>query len=197
MKITTEVIMELRKRTNAGIMDCKNALKEAGCDIEKAGKILREKGILKMQSRQGRLSDEGRIYSYIHPGGKVGVLVEIASETDFVAKSDDFTALLKETALQIAGMKPLYLQKEDVPEAILEEEKKLLLKNIDLSKKPPEMAEKIVEGKLSKFYEGACLLEQPHFRDEKVKFRNYFNGAAASFGEAVRINRFTRYEIGQ
>jgi len=189
--------MELRKRTNAGIMDCKNALKEAGCDMDKAGKILREKGILKMQARLGRLSDEGRIYSYIHPGGKVGVLVEIASETDFVAKSDDFTNLLKETALQIAGMKPLYLQKEEVPENVLEEEKQVLLKNTDLSKKPPAIAEKIIEGKLSKFYESACLLEQPYFRDEKVKFKNYFNGAAASFGEAVKINRFTRYEIGQ
>ncbi|PKM99796.1 MAG: elongation factor Ts [Elusimicrobia bacterium HGW-Elusimicrobia-2] len=197
MEITTDLIMTLRKRTNAGIMDCKNALKEADCDIDRAGKILREKGILKMQARQDRLSEEGSIYSYIHPGGKVGVMVEIASETDFVAKSDDFTNLLKETALQIAGMKPSYIQKEDVPETVLEEEKKLLLKDLDLSKKPPEMAEKIVEGKLSKFYGSACLLEQPYFRDEKVKFKNYFNGAASSFGEAVKITRFTRYEIGQ
>lgn len=189
--------MKLRKLTNAGIMDCKNALKEVDGDIDGARKILREKGILKMQSRQDRLSDEGQVFSYIHPGGKVGVMVEIASETDFVAKSDNFTKLLKETALQIAGMKPSYTQKEDVPEDVLEEEKKLLLKNTDLSKKPAEIAEKIVAGKLSKFYADTCLLEQPYFRDEKVKFKDYFNEAASSFGEAVKINRFTRYEIGQ
>ncbi|MBA3066098.1 elongation factor Ts [bacterium] len=197
MEITTDLIMKLRKLTNAGIMDCKNALKESNCDIEGARKILREKGILKMLSRSDRLSDEGQIFAYIHPGGKVGVLVEIASETDFVAKSDNFTKLLKETALQIAGMKPSYIQKEDVPESVLEEEKKLLLKNTDLSKKPAQMAEKIVEGKLSKFYDCVCLLEQPHFRNEKVKFKDYFNEEASAFGEAIKITRFTRYEIGQ
>ncbi len=189
--------MKLRKITNAGIMDCKNALKEAKGDMDNARKILREKGILKMQSRQDRLSDEGQVFSYIHPGGKVGVMVEIASETDFVAKSDDFTKLLKETALQIAGMKPSYIRKDEVPENILEEEKQLLLKKTDLSKKPPAIAEKIVEGKLAKYYESACLIEQPYFRDDKVKFEDYFNEAASSFGEAVKITRFTRYEIGQ
>jgi len=197
MEITTDLIMKLRKITNAGIMDCKNALKEAKGDMDNARKILREKGILKMQSRQDRLSDEGQVFSYIHPGGKVGVMVEIATETDFVAKSDDFTKLLKETALQIAGMKPSYIRKEEVPESILEEEKELLLKKTDLSKKPPAIAEKIVEGKLAKYYESACLIEQPYFRDDKVKFEDYFNEAASSFGEAVKITRFTRYEIGQ
>ena len=128
MQITTGMIVELRKQTNAGIMDCKNALKESGGDIEKAKKILREKGILKMLSRKDRLSDEGQIYAYIHPGGKVGVLVEISSETDFVSKSGEFQKLLKETALQCAGMKPLYVDREDVPAESLEEEKKLLEK---------------------------------------------------------------------
>jgi len=197
MEITNVMIMELRKQTKAGIMDCKNALKESFGDVEKAKKILREKGILKMQERRDRLSDEGQIYAYIHPGGKVGVLVEISCETDFVSRSEEFQKLLKETALQCAGMKPAYIDRENVPAEVIEEEKTLLMKSADLAKKPANVVEKILEGKLSKFYEITCLMEQPYFRDEKTKFRNYFNVAASSFGEAVAVKRFIRYEIGQ
>lgn len=197
MTVTTEMILELRKQTNAGIMDCKNALKEAGGDLGKAKIILREKGILKMQARKDRLSDEGQVYAYIHPGGKVGVLVEIASETDFVSKSDEFQKLLRETALQIAGMKPQYVDRDKVPAEVIEEEKNVLRKTTDLSGKPDNIVEKIVSGKLSKFYENSCLMDQPYFRDEKKKFGDYFNSVAAGFGEAVAVSRFIRYEIGQ
>ncbi|MCD6412968.1 MAG: translation elongation factor Ts [Elusimicrobia bacterium] len=197
MEITTNAIMKLRKETNAGIMDCKNALKEAQGDTDKAKKILREKGILKMQGRIDKISDEGQIFAYIHPGGKIGVMVEIACETDFVGRSEEFQKLLKETALQCAGMKPLYVDRESVPEKIIEDEKNILRNQIDLSKKPKEIAEKIIEGKLSKFYSENCLMDQPYFRDEKKKFRDFFNENASAFGEAVKVTRFVRFEIGK
>ena len=197
MAVTNELVMTLRKITNAGIMDCKNALLESKGDMDKAKTVLREKGILKMASREGMLSNEGQVGSYIHPGGKIGVLVEIACETDFVAKSDDFQKILKETAIQCAGMKADYVRKEEVPADVVENEKKILRAQSDLSKKPPQIAEKIIEGKLSKFYESSVLLEQPYFRDEKKKFADFFNESCTSFGEAVKITRFVRFEIGQ
>ena len=178
-------------------MDCKKALIETGGDIEKAQKYLREKGILKMLERKDRKTDEGQIFAYIHPGGKLGVMVEIACETDFVARSEDFHKLIKETALQCAGMKPLYINVEDVPEDVINEEKETLKKEIDVSKKPPEIVERILEGKLKKFYEQTVLMEQPYFRDDKMKFKDFFNSLASTFGEAIKITRFVRYEIGQ
>ena len=197
MAVSNDLIMKLRKMTGAGIMNCKSALMEADGDIEKAKVILREKGILKMQSRKDRISDEGQVYAYVHPGGKMGVLVEIACESDFVARSEDFQKILKETALQIVGMKPDYVKPEEIPSEVIEEEKKVMKSQNDLSKKPPQIVEKILKGKLAKFYESACLMEQPYFREEKNKFKNYFNTAASSFGEAVDITRFVRFEIGK
>jgi len=197
MPVDNALIMKLRKLTNAGIMDCKKALIETGGDIEKAQKYLREKGILKMLERKDRQTNEGQVYAYIHPGGKLGVMVEIACETDFVAKSDDFQKLIKETALQCAGMKPLYVSVEDVPQDVINEEKEALKKEIDVSKKPPQIVEKILEGKLKKFYEQTVLMEQPYFRDDKMKFKDFFNSLASTFGEAIKITRFVRYEIGQ
>lgn len=197
MSVTTETITKLRKITNAGIMDCKNALIESKGDMDTAKIILREKGILKMAAREDRLASAGQIYAYIHPGGGIGALIEIACETDFVARSEDFQKILKETALQCVGMKAEYVRKEDVPAEIVEKEKEVLKAQSDLSKKPPEIAEKIIEGKLAKFYETVVLMEQPHFRDEKKKFKDVFNDAVSSFGEAIKITRFARFEIGR
>jgi len=195
--IRAEHVKELRERTGAGMMDCKKALAETGGDMEKAVAYLREKGLAKMVRRAGRVAAEGIIESYIHHGSKIGVLVEVNCETDFVARTDDFQALAKEIALQIAATRPLFVSREDVPESVLENEKGILKAQALNEGKPEKIAEKIVEGRIEKFYKEVCLLEQPYIRDSERTVQDLVMEVSAKTGEKMEISRFTRYEIGE
>ncbi len=197
MAIKAEHVKELRERTGAGMMDCKKALAETGGDMEKAVAYLREKGLAKMVRRAGRVAAEGIVESYIHHGGKIGVLVEVNSETDFVARTDDFQTLAKEIALQIAASRPLFVSREDVPESVLENEKEILRAQALNEGKPEKIAEKIVEGRIKKFYSEVCLLEQPYIRDAEKTVQDLVIEVSAKTGEKIEISRFTRYEIGE
>jgi len=192
-----ELIVKLRSMTGAGIMDCKNALKETGGDIEKAVRILREKGIAKSARKATRPTNEGVITSYIHPGGRVGVLLELNCETDFVARTDEFKNLAKELCLQIAAMSPRWVKKEDIPESELEKEKEIYRKQFEGSGKPEHIIEKIVEGKLKDFYKNFCLYEQPWIKDEKKKVEELVKEVIAKTGENIRVHRFVRFELGE
>ncbi|MBE5738353.1 MAG: translation elongation factor Ts [Clostridiales bacterium] len=194
---TTEDIVKLRKRTNAGMMDCKNALTETNGDLDKATEWLREKGIAKAAKKADRIAAEGLVYSYIHMGGKIGVLVEINCETDFVSRSDNFVALCKDVALHIAAAKPSYVTIEEVPTDVLEHEKEIL-KNQALNEgKKPEIVDKMIEGRVKKFYEEVCLVEQPFVKDPSKKISDIINEAILTIGEKISIRRFTRYEMGE
>jgi len=195
--IKAENVKELRERTGAGMMDCKKALTETGGDMEKAVAYLREKGLAKMVRRASRVAAEGIIESYIHHGSKIGVLVEINCETDFVARTDDFQTLAKEIALQIAASRPLYLSRDDVPESVLENEKEILKAQALNEGKPEKIAEKIVEGRIQKFYSEVCLLEQPYIRDPEKTVQDLVFEVSAKTGEKIEISRFTRYEVGE
>lgn len=195
--IKAEHVKELRERTGAGMMDCKKALAETGGDMEKAVAYLREKGLAKMVRRAGRVAAEGIVESYIHHGSKIGVLVEVNCETDFVARTDDFQAFAKEIALQIAASKPLFVSREDVPESVLENEKEILKAQALNEGKPEKIAEKIVEGRIQKFYSEVCLLDQPYIRDAEKTIHDLVVEIAAKTGEKIEIGRFTRYEIGE
>ena len=197
MAIKAEHVKELRERTGAGMMDCKKALGETGGDMEKAVAYLREKGLAKMVRRAGRVAAEGLVEAYIHHGGKIGVLVEVNSETDFVARTDDFQTLAKEIALQIAASRPLFVSREDVPESVLENEKQILRAQALNEGKPEKIVEKIVEGRMKKFYSEVCLLEQPYIRDTDRTVQDLVIEVSAKTGEKIEINRFTRYEIGE
>lgn len=194
---TTEDIVKLRKRTNAGMMDCKNALTETNGDLDKATEWLREKGIAKAAKKADRIAAEGLVYSYIHMGGKIGVLVEINCETDFVSRSDNFVALCKDIALHIAAAKPSYVTIEEVPADVLNHEKEIL-KNQALNEgKPAAIVDKMIEGRVKKFYEEVCLLEQPFVKDPSKKIADIVNEAILTIGEKISIRRFTRYEMGE
>ncbi len=190
-----ELIKKLREKTGAGYSDCQNALKDSGSDIEKAIEILRKKGISVALKKTGRSAREGGVGSYIHMGGKIGVLVEVNCETDFVAKNEDFKHLVKEIAMQIAATNPRYIKTEDVPEQVLKKEKEILMEGI--KGKPKEVAEKIVEGKLQKFYQEACLLEQPSIRDGNVKVKDLLTNTILKIGENILIRRFVRFQVGE
>ena len=194
---TTEDIVKLRKRTNAGMMDCKNALTETNGDLDKATEWLREKGIAKAAKKADRIAAEGLVYSYIHMGGKIGVLVEINCETDFVSRSDNFVALCKDIALHIAAAKPSYVTIDEVPADVLNHEKEIL-KNQALNEgKPAAIVDKMIEGRVKKFYEEVCLLEQPFVKDPSKKIIDIVNEAVLTIGEKISIRRFTRYEMGE
>jgi elongation factor Ts len=195
--ILAEHVKELRERTGAGMMDCKKALAETGGDMEKAVAYLREKGLAKMVRRASRVAAEGIIESYIHHGSKIGVLVEVNCETDFVARTDDFQTLAKEIALQIAASRPLYVSRDDVPESVLENEREILKAQALNEGKPEKIAEKIVEGRIQKFYSEVCLLEQPYIRDPEKTVQDLVFEVSAKTGEKMEISRFTRYEIGE
>ena len=190
-----DAIKRLREKTSAGIMDCKKALKEAKGEIDKAIEILRKKGIKLASEKSSRAAKEGRIESYIHMNGKIGVLVEVNCETDFVARNDDFKAFIKDITMQIAAASPKYVKREDVPSEILEKEKEILMAPI--KNKPKEAIEKILAGKLEKFYEENALLDQPFVRDPKVKISELLNSLIAKIGENIVIRRFTRYQLGE
>lgn len=194
---TTEDIVKLRKRTNAGMMDCKNALTETNGDLDKATEWLREKGIAKAAKKADRIAAEGLVYSYIHMGGKIGVLVEINCETDFVSRSENFVALCKDVALHIAASKPMYVTTAEVPADVLEHEKEILKAQALNEGKPANIVDRMIEGRIKKFYEEVCLLEQPFVKDPSKKISDIINEAILTIGEKISIRRFTRYEMGE
>jgi len=192
--ITPEIIKQLRDKTSAGVMDCKRALAESNGDIDKAVEILRKKGIDTAVKKSGRETKEGLISSYIHMGGKIGVLIEINCETDFVARTADFTNFVKEVAMQVAATQPLYVSREDVPVNWIEKEKEIAREQI--KDKPPQVAEKIIQGKLDKRFQEICLLEQKFIKDDKQTVKDVLTAIIAKTGENIIIRRFARFELG-
>ena len=194
--ITAKQIAELRAKTGSGMMDCKQALEEASGNEEKAVEILRKKGAAKAAKKADREAKEGIIESYIHANGKIGVLVEVLSETDFVAKNEEFKQFAHDIALHIAAMSPLYVSREEVPAEAVAKEKETLMEEVKSSGKPAEIAEKIVEGRLGKFYGDICLLDQPFAKDQTKIIQELLNEKIAKIGEKIEIRRFCRFEIG-
>ena len=197
MAITAEMVKQLRDKTGAGMMDCKGALAEANGDMEKAVEILRKKGVASATKRAGRATKEGVVGHYIHMGGKVGVLVEVNCETDFVARTDDFQALAKEIAMHIAAADPRYVSRDQVPAAELEKEKDIYRGQFAGSGKPANVVDKIVEGKLGSFYSQVCLLDQPSVRDPNVTVQQMLQAATAKTGENINVTRFVRFKLGE
>ena len=197
MEITADKVKELRERTGIGMMECKSALRECGCDMDKAIEILRKKGHARAEAKAGRAAKEGLVGSYIHMNGRIGVLIEVNCESDFVARNCEFQELVKELGMQIAAAKPRYISSSDVPEDIVAKEKEIIKAQIGDMKKPPEIMEKIVQGKLGKFFEEVCLLDQPYIREDKIKVRDLIAQLVAKMGENIKVGRFARYEIGQ
>lgn len=194
---TTEDIVKLRKRTNAGMMDCKNALVACDGDLDKATEWLREKGIAKAAKKADRIAAEGLVSSYIHMGGKVGVLLEVNCETDFVARSEQFVTLCKDISMHIAASNPQYLNKESVPAEALENEKEILRQQAINEGKPANIVEKMLEGRVKKFYQENCLMEQPFVKDQDKTITDVVNEAVLAIGEKISVRRFVRYEMGE
>ena len=197
MAITASDVNLLRQKTGVGMMDCKKALTEANGDMDKAIEILREKGMASAAKKAGRIAAEGVVDSYIHMGGKVGVLVEVNCETDFVARGEQFKALVHDIALQIAASKPLYVTKEEVPQDVLDKEKEILKIQAMNEGKPEAIAEKMVLGRIKKYYEDFCLMEQPFVKDPSKTISGLITEAIASIGEKITVRRFVRYEMGE
>jgi elongation factor Ts len=195
MAITAEQVKELRERTGIGMMECKKALEEADCHMDKAIEILRKKGYARAKDKAERTASEGLIGSYIHMTGKIGVLIELNCETDFVARNEEFKELVKNLAMHIAAASPKYISPADIPAEILEQERSIAREQFKDSKKPPEIIEKIIEGKLTKFYEEVCLLEQAYVKDDKIKIKDLLTQFIAKFKENTKVSRFVRYEI--
>lgn len=194
--ISASMIKELREATGAGILDCKKALELYDGDFDKAATHLREKGLAAAAKRSGREAREGLIGSYIHAGAKVGALVEVNCETDFVARTDQFQELAHDLAMQVVAARPVYLAIEDVPAEVIEEEKRVYRAQMEESNKPAEVVERIIEGKLAKFYESVCLMEQPFIKDSAMTVKELVQQQNAQLGENVIIRRFVRFEIG-
>jgi len=195
--ITASMVKELRERTGAGMMDCKKALQDANGDIEKAIELLRERGLAAAAKKTGRIAAEGIVDSYIHFGGKIGVLVEVNCETDFVAKTDDFKSFVRDIAMHIAAANPQYLSRDDVPQEVVEKEREILRTQTLNEGKPEKIVDKIVDGRINKFYKEVCLLEQPYVRDPDKTVQDVVMETIAKFGENINIRRFTRYEMGE
>jgi len=195
--ISASLVKELRERTGAGMMDCKKALVECNCDMDKAIDFLREKGLAAAAKKEGRIAAEGMVESYIHGGGRIGVLVEINCETDFVARGDEFKQFARDIAMQIAAAKPLYVTKEDVPTDVLEHEKQILRAQALNEGKPEKIVDKMVEGRIEKFYKEVCLLEQPFIKDPDIVIKDLVIQKIAKIGEKIAIRRFARYELGE
>lgn len=194
--MTTNLLKELRELTGAGMGDIKEALTEANNDKEKAIEILRKKGSLKMGKKADRVAKEGIVEAYIHAGGRVGVLLELNCETDFVGRTDDFKSLAKELALHIAAANPLYVNITDVPAEVVEKEKEIYKEQAKGSGKPEEVINKMLEGKIAKYYEEACLLEQPYVKNPDIKIKQLISDAVAKMGENVVVKRFARFVLG-
>ena len=195
-EITAELVKELRERTGAGFMDCKKALTEANGDLEAAITLLREKGLAAAAKKAGREAREGLVSSYIHTGGRVGVLIEVNCETDFVARTEEFQKLVRDLAVQVAGLAPLYVDQERIPAADLEAKQAELAADESVQKKPENIRPQIVEGQLKKWYSQVCLYDQP-FRDEERTVGDLVNEKIATIGENIRVRRFTRYALGE
>ena len=197
MEVSASMVKDLREKTGAGMMDCKKALAESGGNFEKAVDYLRQKGLATAARRAGRVASEGQIGSYVHAGGKIGVMVEVNCETDFVAKTDDFQAFAKDIAMHIAASSPLYIQRENVAPEVLEREREIYRAQAREAGKPEKIMEKIVEGKLEKFYGEVCLLEQPFIKDPDRTVQDLLNGLIGKLGEKVEIHRFLRFQVGE
>ena len=197
MEVTTALVKELSERTQAGMMDCKKALLAPDGNIEKAVEYLREKGLSAAVKKAGRVASEGMVDSYIHMGGKIGVLVEVNCETDFVAKTDTFKALVHDVALQIAASNPLFISKDEVPTTNLEKEREILRAQALNEGKPEKIVERMVEGRIEKYYKEVCLLEQPFVKNPDITVQDLVNEATLASGEKIAIRRFTRYELGE
>jgi len=195
--VSTSLIKELREKTGVGIMDCKEALMECSGDLDKAVDHLRKKGIATSKKRGGRITSEGQVQSYIHAGGKIGVLVEVNCETDFTGKTDDFTSFVKDIAIQIAASNPIAIDRERVSEEVVQKEQEIYASQAKASGKPEKVIEKIVEGKLKKFFSEACLLEQPFVKDPDITIQGLLNDLMAKTGENIVLRRFVRYQLGE
>ncbi|SPF34699.1 Elongation factor Ts [Syntrophobacter sp. SbD1] len=197
MEITSAMVKELRDRTNVGMMDCKKALQDASGDLEKAVDLLRQKGIAKAMKRAGREASDGLVHAYIHSGGKIGVLIEVNCETDFAAKSEDFGEFVRNVALQIAAANPLGINPEDIPQDLIERERAICLAQAQESGKPENILEKMVDGKMRKFYEENSLMQQKYIRDPDKTIQDYLNELIAKVGEKIEVRRFCRYQLGE
>jgi elongation factor Ts len=197
MAVTADQVRELRERTGAGMMECKKALQESQGDFEKAVDALRKSGIARAASRAGRAASEGVVESYIHPGNRVGVLIEVNCETDFVARTDEFLELVRNLAMQVAAVGAEFVRREDVPAERVERERGILKAQTDGQGKPAAIVEKIVTGKLEKFYSEICLLEQPYIRDDKTTVGDLVRQASSRTGENIQVRRFVRFKLGQ
>lgn len=197
MAVDAKAVKELRERTGAGMLDCKKALEEANNDITKAAELLREKGLSAAANKAGRIATEGTVESYIHAGGRIGVLVEINCETDFVGKTDSFREFARDIAMQIAAANPLYVRREEVPAADVEKEKEILKAQALNEGKPEKIVEKMVEGRISKFYEEYCLMEQSFVKDPDKTISQLLNEKISTIGENISIRRFVRFELGE
>jgi elongation factor Ts len=195
--VTSDMIKELREKTQAGMLDCKKALIECNGDMNKAVEFLRMKGLASANKRMGRAAKEGRVVSYIHSNSKLGVLLELNCETDFVAKNADFVELGKELAMQVAASSPLYVDTDEVPAEEIEKERAIYREQMKDSGKPAPVIEKIVDGKLKKFYSEVCLLEQEYIKDPKVIIRDLIKNKIATYGENISVGRFIRFQIGK
>jgi elongation factor Ts len=197
MSVDVDAVKELRYRSGAGVLDCRKALSECGNDLEKAVDFLREKGLAKAAKKAGREASEGRIFSYIHTNGKIGTLVELDCETDFVARTDEFQELGKEIAMHIAAAGPSYLTSEEVPQNDLEREKEIFRQQALDEGKPEHIVDKIAEGRIAKFYEENCLMEQKYIRDPEKKIKDLVVEEIAKLGENIVVKRFSRFSIGE
>jgi elongation factor Ts len=197
MEISMELIKDLRQRTGAGVVDCKTALNEGKGDIEKAIEYLRRKGLATAAKKAGRVASDGLVSSYIHAGGKIGVLVEINCETDFVAKTEDFQTFVKNIAMQIAAANPQYVQREEIPQEVLVKEREIYRAQALESKKPEKVIDKIVDGKLERFFSEVCLLEQTFIKDGDITIKEVLDALIGKIGENIQIRRFARFQLGE
>ncbi len=191
----TDAIKILREKTNAGIVACQKALQASGGDVDKAMDVLRKQGVALASKKAGRSAKEGKVESYIHMGGKIGVLVEVNCESDFVARNDDFKTFVKDLAMQVAAFNPMYVRREDVPESSVKKETEII--KAQLEGKPAAAIDKIIEGKLTKFFEDACLLDQPFIKDSSLRVKDILTSMIAKIGENIVVRRFVRYQVGE
>jgi len=194
---SSQLVKELREKTGAGILDCQKALAENDDNIEKAIDFLRQKGLAAAQKKAGRETNQGLVHAYIHMGGKIGVLIEVNCETDFVARNDEFKAFVNDLALQVAAAKPSYVKREEIPGSIIDKERMIYEAQAKEMGKPPAAWPKIIEGKLEKFYQESCLIEQAFIKDPAVTIKDLLSQKIAKIGENINIRRFTRYQLGE
>jgi elongation factor Ts len=197
MEITAALVKKLREATGAGMMECKAALTEAKGDLEEATTILRKRGLAQATKKAGRTTNEGMVGHYIHMNGKIGVLVEVNCESDFVARTDDFQGVVREIAMHIAAASPQYVRREDVPQDVLDRERDIYRSQMEGQNKPQQVIDKIIEGKLNSFYEQVCLLDQPSIRDPKVTIGQLVQQTIARLGENIAVPRFVRFKLGE